>query len=1038
MNVTHLFYASLFVFLFYRILSSILIFRLSRGDIFLSILQLFDISFIVTLKINYQFPNVMSCSPHRYIANLEAMFEAYPQCLIQLYFLISYNIEQSSSNTSTDNRLSINQFNSLTVSILLSLISILSSKWTQDKELVFYPWQSFNFNYKKFQSLILSKTKKEKSKNDGEGSERRSTFSQLDIDLDMVLDIDQLDEVDDKKSEEIDLDAFLDDIDDQVDEWQRQSVVKHTETKDEMDYGLKIDTISIVGNGKVAEKKQKEKEEEEPLFHILWVIRIIWRFMDISSRLCVWFLIWRVVGAAWFVSFLLFEFIFYLALYILTKEFILLQCITGFVCRVLFIDLVNDEKFMNHRDMYDLFFALCIYQVFTLSLAIVVITILLSLWSLFLIEWIIIVCVGCIPPILMWLFSLFCCDGVWSNLPQYSVFLLTMTRFVVYLVIIVLFGYIPFFTFVFLDVVVLYSIFRFLDAKESKISELNHNIVHLLKLYIVSISKLMLLTKQSINGDNSNFLHGFQYFMFIFYNITLYLFIFLDVNVLFVNDYQTQRYIMINNKLEFNIVLYFLIYVTCCAIIMPIFTYILQYELTMVNLYSTNDRSFPALAETGDVLGLIEISHFGKNVESKVLKKYLQTAIFKDNFIGNLYHQIPLVDMLHIMQYLKQHYDLRLSLLSQMSFVHQIQEKQKQWKLFIKGDSDPKVLKEVLGCFDILLWPQIALNNVNFKCFDPIFRGMLATNFKKLIDAKKRGKFSKLFAIFIAFVAEFNYRANTTDDVDGDDKKRKEIYLDLLNLTKKARDRMIKLIKKIRHQQTDYVFEHLRTTFKNNDNADAAEFDDIKIDITKLPIVYSSFLYRMGFKDSKKWLHFYFKLNSNPSANVNNGMQVKITDLILKKSFGIKYISKIENKIVLDEPVTIANPDAKMILFFGNRGEKKSNDTMIYYPTRDEYETLRGEGNYESVDLVGGQHSIFLNGENNNEIVSLNLSNINRYRRGDTNWNINTDVAIFNCQTKLMSKHKLLFDGNMKDGWERLDFMFAMGSSSNWLTVDDS
>ena len=92
MNVSYLFYSSLFVFLFYRIISTYLIYKYSRGDLILTILQLFDLTFIKTLQINYQFQNITPCSPQRYLTNLEAMFESYPQFIIQLYFLLTLYI----------------------------------------------------------------------------------------------------------------------------------------------------------------------------------------------------------------------------------------------------------------------------------------------------------------------------------------------------------------------------------------------------------------------------------------------------------------------------------------------------------------------------------------------------------------------------------------------------------------------------------------------------------------------------------------------------------------------------------------------------------------------------------------------------------------------------------------------------------------------------------------------------------------------------------------------------------------------------------
>ena len=144
MNVTYLFYASVFVFVFYRFLSSIMVYRAINRNVnfqrklLLFILQFFDLSFILTLRINYKFQNVTPCNPQRYITNLEAIYESCPQLLIQSYFLITLNMSQNKSATISgiDGQLFV------IVSIAMSLWSILSRKLSHDKDLVVNDWQS--------------------------------------------------------------------------------------------------------------------------------------------------------------------------------------------------------------------------------------------------------------------------------------------------------------------------------------------------------------------------------------------------------------------------------------------------------------------------------------------------------------------------------------------------------------------------------------------------------------------------------------------------------------------------------------------------------------------------------------------------------------------------------------------------------------------------------------------------------------------------------------------------------------------------------
>ena len=150
MNTYYLFLASLIVFLFYRFYSSFLIYRLLCDSnspllykILLTILQFFDLSFFITLKINYKFQNITPCNPQRYITNLESIFEAAPQFIIQLYFIITLNMKQNNTQEGSNINLIV------VTSLFFSLISIVSKKLSQDKENVNRKWQNIGFLFKK-------------------------------------------------------------------------------------------------------------------------------------------------------------------------------------------------------------------------------------------------------------------------------------------------------------------------------------------------------------------------------------------------------------------------------------------------------------------------------------------------------------------------------------------------------------------------------------------------------------------------------------------------------------------------------------------------------------------------------------------------------------------------------------------------------------------------------------------------------------------------------------------------------------------------
>ena len=153
MNTYYLFILSLIVFLFYRFLSSFLIYRLLSDShssllykICLTIFQFFDLSFILTLKINYKSQNIKPCYPQTYITNLEATFEATPQFIIQLFFIVTLNMKDNNY----DGDSSINTTTLLVfVSLFFSLMSIVSNILSQDKALVDFKSKNLNFLWKK-------------------------------------------------------------------------------------------------------------------------------------------------------------------------------------------------------------------------------------------------------------------------------------------------------------------------------------------------------------------------------------------------------------------------------------------------------------------------------------------------------------------------------------------------------------------------------------------------------------------------------------------------------------------------------------------------------------------------------------------------------------------------------------------------------------------------------------------------------------------------------------------------------------------------
>ena len=129
-NGTYLFILSLFVFLFYRFISAIWIFRLTGHSYYQALTQfLFDMKLMDAIRVNYVNNRKEPSSPQRYIQVLEATIESFPQCAIQLYYFVKV---RDSSNQS--------EYNSLTstdiiviISLIMSIINVTSKMVNEDK-----------------------------------------------------------------------------------------------------------------------------------------------------------------------------------------------------------------------------------------------------------------------------------------------------------------------------------------------------------------------------------------------------------------------------------------------------------------------------------------------------------------------------------------------------------------------------------------------------------------------------------------------------------------------------------------------------------------------------------------------------------------------------------------------------------------------------------------------------------------------------------------------------------------------------------------
>ena len=564
MNVTYLFYASIFFFVFYRIISSIAIFIYSRHSLYLTILQLFDLTFIKTLEINYKFQKIIPCSPQRYILNLEAMFEAYPQFILQVYFLVSIYLKDNA----TENINIVESNPVLITSIFFSLLSITSKKLSQDCHLVQPEWQKLNFHFKSFVHSLKYNCKK----------------------------------------------------------WcvRSRDSIQRRYTKDAM-------------------RRQFEKEREdlhlpEKWINTRYINRVLWRIVNVSSRMCLWFLIWRIIGGSWLLGFLSFEFLFYACVCYLTKQVIYFEGFMGFIIQHIELHQSKDEH-PDYDDIakrlfwYDIISWICLIG-FSLVLFIVALTSNnynsgvinnLSYWQSFMAVWIVtssLFCCYCFLGIFV-LLSDDCVLGLKYYI--YITFFGWIIRLFVYFLLNI--AFINYYIALWLVGIDLLVIIILSQWHESCIWSLNSFAIYFVHRYV------------SVDFD-SNVLFGFQqcyslnYYLF----VVMYCFFGNSIYTSFTNDYNTTISNLLNNS---PIVQSLLIYVGVCVVIVPIWTFKLLYIDQMVNEQVKDDRTLEQLSESGDIFGVMEMSSFGDKVADSEMRGYarriVNTANFANSVFPNLY-----------------------------------------------------------------------------------------------------------------------------------------------------------------------------------------------------------------------------------------------------------------------------------------------------------------------------------------------------------------------------------------------------------------
>eukprot|EP01083_Nonionella_stella_P106141 305834_1 len=120
MDMQGFFYLSIGVLLFYRLVSSMIIFGMTHS-VKKTLLQLLDLELFETILINWRLGRDQPCDPQIFIQKLEGIFESAPQAVLQMMYI------WKSNSTTTDYL--------VVMSLTFSLVSLASRFSTDDEKL---------------------------------------------------------------------------------------------------------------------------------------------------------------------------------------------------------------------------------------------------------------------------------------------------------------------------------------------------------------------------------------------------------------------------------------------------------------------------------------------------------------------------------------------------------------------------------------------------------------------------------------------------------------------------------------------------------------------------------------------------------------------------------------------------------------------------------------------------------------------------------------------------------------------------------------
>ena len=460
--------------------------------------------------------------------------------------------------------------------------------------------------------------------------------------------------------------------------------------------------LSSVNTNSITKTLQRETTQVGRIkWNNKYIIRVLWRLFTILHRLCLFLLIWRIIGGSWLIAIVVFEFLFYFGLYYITNEIIFLESIMGYVWQKIkptretkfILDDIHDfESFFSYQRFTGViyFFVVCVYFIISSTMkALNDAGCCQGTEVLQLLAGIIGGLVGCG-------FFTVCCTYICRDVEGGGTFIvnvITRLRTISLFFLCILFDYYVFFGLILLDLIVV----AFLSLK------LAGNKFYFSHFFVSYCVFGLMITREfpSQRDYFDSLLFSFQFFQS--FNEFIFVFVYVlysqNINISLVNSYDTTVSYVLNDNDIFIGLLWF---VGILTFIMPIWTYILQFGTSIINENVSNTRTLEALAKSGDVFGIIEFIEFGNINNQSHTVNNISAALKTDNFRKNVFPFMKFLQQQQLMTYVFDKYQLRLDPNSQTRFVQHVTHDPKRLKRFkYKFTNDEKLLESFFDhCLD--------------------------------------------------------------------------------------------------------------------------------------------------------------------------------------------------------------------------------------------------------------------------------------------------------------------------------------------------